>query len=221
MKFEVKNMFFDRPAVTNLMDKETRKRLSSMGSYIRRVAINSIKRKGASRKAPKRQGKAYDTWLNEQRNKPRSTPGSPPFSHSTNPSVNIRNIVYSWDGKGSVIVGMLGFNSNTGKPIPSQLEFGGDATITKNPRRRLRKIGGAGEIAIGRGKPVTTKNGTVMVAYAKLQSAKQVKLANELNKQLYGPEITRSRTSARPVMVPAMNKGIQKFEEAFSGRMVS
>lgn len=219
----IKEHFFDREVVQKQMDKTARAGLSRMGGYMRRVARSSIKKKGLARKPPKG-SKAYDRWLDEQRNRPRSKPGDPVFQHSDHSLLNPRNILYGWDGRDSIIIGMMGYSSRFAKAgaVPHQVEFG-SSNLVENPRRRDRVLGGVGEVRVGGNVSRATKRaaktrlGDVMVTYAKLRTTKQVAAANAINERLYGPDEVPVKTAARPVMGPALAKTIAKFDEAFVG----
>ena len=219
----VKEYFFDRQLVQNMADEKARRGLARMGAYIRRVARNSIKVKGMARRPPKGT-KAFDRWLEEVRNRPRSAPGSPVFQHADHPVVYPRNIWYAWDGVDSVVVGMAAFGSNrrASAPVPHQIEFGSHGLV-KNIRRTQRHLGGVGEVRIGgkqsRASKIapSTRIGSVLVTYAPLRNAAMVERANRLNAELYGPDQVPANTAARPVMSPAFDAGITKFDEAFTG----
>lgn len=241
----IKDFFFDRQVVKDKMDDEARKGLQRMGGYVRRTARSSIKRKGAARKPPKnKDGAAYQRWLAEQKTRPRSKPGDPVFQHSDHPIVSPKNILFGWDGRDSVVIGMVSlWDGRPGKPIPHEIEFG-SASTEPNVRRTARKLGDGGEIAIVTGEAASTERrrnkqgrfvsgpqqagrpayntrlGNVLVRYTKLLTAAQVARANRLNEELYGPERVATTTAPRPVMTPAFEKGLDKFEPAFSGRLI-
>lgn len=220
---QFKRSFFDRALVQREVDPKLRAGMNRFGGYVRRTARSSIKRRGAARPAPKnRSGKAYQVWLAEQASRPRSSPGSAPFQHTAHPVVNPKNIQYAWDGKASVIIGMVGLRRGRGRPVPHEIEFG-STQLTYNPRARVRKIGDGGEVEIGRKVGGTTKVayrtrlGDVAVSYALLRTEPQVALANQINRQLYGEPTQSTKTEPRPVITPAFGLGVTKFREAFSG----
>lgn len=226
LSVEWKSLFFDRESVSNPVLEESRQALLRLGAYTRRVARSSIKVKGAARKAPKIGTKAYDKWLEQQRNKPRSAPGSAPFQHTSNAVVYPRNIWFAKDGDNSVVIGMAAFGRKS-TPTPAAIEFGESKRI-RNSRRVLRKIGGSGEIRTdGRFSKTNktaakTRKGSVAVTYAKLKTQAQVDRANQINAELYGDDVFLSITTAeRPVMGPALSKAAVKFDEAFEGRLSS
>ncbi len=108
----IKNLFFDRKAVVDAVDKAKRAVLSKAGAFIRTIARTSIrKRKGSS------------------------PPGSPPHSHVG----LLRNfILFGYDpASDSVVIGPAKLNKPT--EAPRVLEHGGTTTITRFARGRLRK----------------------------------------------------------------------------------
>ena len=218
-----KELFFDRESVADPVLAESRKALLRLGSYTRRVARNAIKVKGAARKAPKPGTRAYDKWEKERFEKPRSKPGQAPFQHTSNAKLYPRNIWFARDGLDSVVIGMAAFNARA-VPIPAAIEFGEKKT-QRNPRRRLRKVGGAGEIRIDGRKSRTNKiaprtlRGSVAVTYAKLKTQAQADRANQLNQELYGDERQTFETAERPVIGPALAAASLKFDAAFEGRL--
>lgn len=93
----VKEMFFDRLKVIELVNEATRKVLSRAGAYIRQVAKTSIrKRKGTS------------------------PPGKPPYSHEG----SLRKLMFfSYErDTDSVVIGPLGFRRSNALHV---LEYGG------------------------------------------------------------------------------------------------
>jgi len=81
-------MFFDRDPVLAALDRGKLRYLRRAGGTTRRIARNSVKRKGKARRKPSKthdaQGrptKAFQRWLLEVRERPASPPGSPPFTH--------------------------------------------------------------------------------------------------------------------------------------------
>ena len=85
-----KGGFFDRNAVMRRVNPAKLKYLRKASGTVRKVARNSIKKKGKSRKPPKRKFKAgtntftdaYRRWLDEIENTPASPAGKAPFTHS-------------------------------------------------------------------------------------------------------------------------------------------
>jgi len=121
-KFDVKHLFFDKPAVMNAMDTRARVALGKFGALLRKSAIASVKEAPPSRHA---------------------SAGSPPFSHmaAKRRAVNrkrkaqgrpkakpgfkgLKHILYAYDPvKRSVIVGPAS-NRTRSITIPEILEEG-------------------------------------------------------------------------------------------------
>jgi hypothetical protein len=179
-RFDVKQMFFDRRAVIDAIGQANVKALSRAGAFIQRRSKSLIrKRKRVSR------------------------PGEPPSSHVG----TLRNLIYfSLDPStrsvviGPTPLGMVGI-------VPPTLEYGGTTAPITNPRRKHRHVGGAGEIRIGGTGSVATRQNKdgKWVTYAKLHTQAQADRANQLNEELYGPEMVGGdrRIEPRPYMGPA------------------
>jgi hypothetical protein len=193
IRFREKAMFFDRPQVIAAVGRASAKALSKAGAYIQRRAKSSIrKRKRASR------------------------PGEPPSSHVG----TLRDRIYfSFDPPTrSVVVGPTPIG--TVGVVPPTLEFGGTVPQRKNPRRRVRVLGGAGEIRLDGPPSRTTKRNRdgKVVTYAKLLTMGQVQRANELNAELYGPEfIPETQIEARPYMGPALAQEMPNLPALWAG----
>jgi len=106
----LKELFFDRKAVTRKVDADTRRVLSKFGAFVRRTARSSIrKRKGASQ------------------------PGSPPSSHT---GLLKKFIWFGYDpGSRSVVIGPARLSQNGRGKAPSLLEYGGRTTLQRNGKR--------------------------------------------------------------------------------------
>jgi hypothetical protein len=180
INFRIKDMFFDRRQVLDALGRANVKVLSRAGAFIQRRAKTSIrKRKRVSR------------------------PGEPPSSHVG----TLRDLIlFGYDtSRRSVVVGPLPIG--TVGIVPPTLEYGGPAVSKKNPRRRQRRVGGAGEIRVGgfRGKTAKKTKGGQWVTYTRLVTQAQADRANRLNEELYGPEtIGSGRIEPRPYMGPAL-----------------
>jgi len=201
------DMFFDRQTLLGQMAKAERRALNRAGATIRMIAKRSMK----SRKL----GVA-------------SAPGSPPHRHKQRMGISggqshglYKSILYGFDAASESVV--IGPSSTWGLRVHSIMEtheFGGSET-KKNPRRRLRKVGGSGEIRIGstqkRDKRGRSKNlakgskkvsgtlqGNVVVTYGRLYTEEQARRANKINLQLYGPTVLHSTYPLRPTMGPAL-----------------
>lgn len=94
---KMKQMFFDRKAVTNAVDKAARRVLSRFGAFVRQTARTSIRRR-----------------------KGISQPGKPPHSHSG----ELRRLIFfGYDPRvQSVVIGPTRFSKGT---VPALLEYGG------------------------------------------------------------------------------------------------
>lgn len=106
----IKDVFFDRAAVTRSVDAAKRRVLSKAGAFIRTAARTSIrKRKGS---AP---------------------PGKPPHSHEGSLR---RLILFGYDrANESVVVGPVGFKNSV---APRALEHGGTTVVLSRQRGRLQ-----------------------------------------------------------------------------------
>jgi len=108
----VTQMFFDRPAVTSAVDRATRRVLSRFGSYVRRTARFSIRRRKAA-----------------------SAPGAPPSSHTG----DLKNRIYfAYEPqRQNVVIGPVRLNQVSFGPdrrpvrgtVPEVLEKGGAIRI--------------------------------------------------------------------------------------------
>jgi hypothetical protein len=195
----VQKWFFDRPGVQRMMLASTREALNRAGALVRAIARRSMRY--ATAKAGLVMGQEWHLGP------PASAPGTPP--HAVQPHPWIREFLYyAYDpARRSVVVGPMRLNSKIN--VPAVHEFGGRVQVW-NRRRRVRRIGKAGEIRIGgrpcrSTKPARALTGeTVMVTYAKLRTAAQAGRANDLNRQLYGPAAYMADYPPRPFMGPAL-----------------
>jgi hypothetical protein len=201
---DVKSWFFDSHLVEARVSLAVRQAMSKFGAFTRQSAKQSLKY--GDRHSPA---------------------GSPPTVHRTTafdrytksgklrPTSPLKELIYfSYDDESkSVVVGPLAFSSRP-STVPQVLEHSGLVPQHRNKRRRIRRLGGSGEIRIsGTGKntkAVVGRDGrTFQVTYAKLTTPAQVQRANMLNELLYGPEFFKSRSqAARPFMGPAAEKNM-------------
>lgn len=100
----MKDLFFDRQKVIDMMDKKTHSALKKAGAFIQRVARQSIRR----RKKP-------------------SAPGQPPSAHAKE---GLKKILFVADRQ-SLIVGPVGFGPKPGV-VPQTNEFGGKTEIRQH-----------------------------------------------------------------------------------------
>ena len=108
--FEIKQLFFDRPAVTSRVDPAKRKVLSKFGAFVRRTAKGSIRRR---RKA--------------------APPGSPPSSHT---GLLKKFIFFGYDPqRESVVIGPTRLDRRGQGEAPSLLEYGGQTTLVRGGKR--------------------------------------------------------------------------------------
>ncbi len=193
--------WFDRPLVESAVSKAERRVLAQYGRYVQVTDRRSIKKKGEARKAPTlKYGKGgsvtrvslqrYEEYLDELDNRPGSPPGTPPYTY-TNWFPKTITFAYEPQNRGVV----AGAEKRTTHAAEA-LEKGGTFAI-RNKRRRLRKVGGSGEVAIRSGVPV----------YGRIRTEAQAKRANRINAQLYGSAYSHHATyKARPHTQPAFEK---------------
>lgn len=131
--FEIKKMFFDRPAVIDAVDRAEVRVLGRFGAFVRRRARSLIRR--SKRKV--------------------SLPGEPPRSHSPEP--NLRTILFAYNQRThSVIVGPVYLNQSRSartyvsqRKVPRVLEKGGTLQVRevrygkrwRTPGRRTPEAG--------------------------------------------------------------------------------
>ena len=134
MQITVKvTQFFDKAAVIRKQPPARLKYLKKAGALVRRIALNSIKRKGRSRKAPKnRKGKAFRRWLKEIKDRPASPAESPPFTHS-GLFKERGTIVFGLDADREGVV--IGFLKGKVDDLAELHEFGGRRKGKQYPAR--------------------------------------------------------------------------------------
>jgi hypothetical protein len=130
VSMKIVDAFFDRPAVLDRMDRATARSLAKAGAFVRRRAISRLRRR-----------KRY------------SRPGESPSIRSTDRVANLRNILFGFDGRYSVLVGPVGLNQRqyvagriTAGTVPATLEFGGQVGIRE-------KLVGRTWLPVGRRRP--------------------------------------------------------------------
>ena len=111
----IRELFFDRKAVMNKVDRATRKVLSKFGAFVRRTARSSIrKRKGISQ------------------------PGSPPSSHT---GLLKKFIYFGYEPiKRSVVIGPVRLSQKGRGEAPHLLEYGGPTTVKDKGKRKPAKV---------------------------------------------------------------------------------
>lgn len=199
--------FFDRPEVMRSMDDKTRRLLIAYGKLTRSAAKKSMS------SAP--QGVA-------------SAPGTPPHKHRTSRTNKsggglFKSILYAYDPVArSAVVGPSSILGRNILEVGARNELGLTASV-RNQRRKVRRVGGGGEIKVGgsqgrdaRGKYTGFKGsarmakgtlmGDVRVVYVRLRTERQAARANRLNEQLYGPMQYTARYDKRPFLLPALEQ---------------
>jgi len=205
LKFTCKRWFLDREGVRKFIGARTADALSKAGALVRTIARRSM-RYVTSLREQQRQVAAGDRKRITGEPAP-SAPGQPP--HAVRPHPWIREFLYyAYDpAAASVVIGPVRLSSRIN--VPAVHEFGG-MVLVRNKRRRVRRIGSAGEIRVGgrtcrTTKPVLDRQGaTVQVTYARLKTGAQVARANQLNEALYGPASYMATYAPRPFMGPAL-----------------
>ena len=115
--FEITKLFFDKKAVTNKVDKTTRRVLSKFGAFVRRTAKSSIRK----RKSP-------------------SPPGQPPSSHT---GLLKKFIFFGYAPESrSVVIGPVQLTQNGRGEAPSLLEYGGIGKVTQYGKTKSAFIRG-------------------------------------------------------------------------------
>jgi hypothetical protein len=232
-------MFFDTKLVEGLIGKKNAKAIGKAMARVRLRAMHSMKQKGKGRKPPKNQsGKAYLRWLEEVQNSPVSPPGSPPFSHTSDPVVSLRNIWYALDTSNrnelSGIVGPLRLNQKAYQggvmlasgSVPKVMEFGGTIGIRekleniaegiraprKGPKRNLSAR--QRQAMIARIKANPTASGVFVAGQAWVRMGRRKPVAGQ-------PTRVRIATyPKRPFMGPALKAEAPKFPSLWTGGMV-
>jgi len=130
-----KKFFFDRQKIIDRIGTQRANLLRNVGGFVSKTAARSMRKKGYARNPPKKtKGKAWKTWQAEIRGEVSSKPGSPPFSHSTDPKATLRNILFIYDtSKEAMVVGPEGLNQKNAfgisGTVPSLHEYGGTSTV--------------------------------------------------------------------------------------------
>lgn len=115
--YRVKEFFFDRLAVIARVNRVKLRVLRKAGALVRQSARRILRRR-----------------------KRVSRPGEPPSVHSTDKVTNLKNILYAFDGRDSVVIGPVGLNQMVERSlalarttVPAVLEFG-DSIVLKEWR---------------------------------------------------------------------------------------
>lgn len=119
--FNKKQFFFDRQIVIDAVGRASAKNLSQAGSFIRRSARSSLRRR-----------------------KKVSPPGQPPSVHTQDRVATLKNIWFVFDpAQRSVVVGPLKLNGSrlegsNRQTVPSLHELGGTAVVGGRRKRKRR-----------------------------------------------------------------------------------
>jgi len=196
--FAVKKWFFSEKIVRAMVDQKTGRALAAAGQWIRNAA----------------------KWSMAERANPdlHSPPGTPPYAHPKTGKALKKHIYYHYSPTlQTVVVGPvpLGYVGD----VPRIHEFGFTGTRRlRNRRRRIRKLGGVGEIRLvtttrsvmadsptGRD-AVSYRDTSTKAVYVHLRTPAQVRRSNELNEALYGPlwMLKPVNFPPRPYMRPAL-----------------
>jgi len=121
VEFSIRDMFFDRAAVQNRLDKAEQRELSRIGAFVRKRARSILRRR-------KRVSRA----------------GEPPSVHSKDNRASLKNVLFGYDPKiHGVAIGPIKLNqlnlTDTGRvTIPALMEFGGHVNIHEEQFRNMR-----------------------------------------------------------------------------------
>jgi hypothetical protein len=119
--FNKKQFFFDRQIVIGAVGRASAKNLSKAGSFVRRSARSSLRRR-----------------------KKVSPPGQPPSVHTQDRVATLKNIWFVFDpAQRSVVVGPLKLNGSrlegsNRQTVPSLHELGGTAVVGGRRKRKRR-----------------------------------------------------------------------------------
>lgn len=235
---QLKRMFFDTKLVENLIGKKSANAIGKAMARVRLRAMHSMKQKGKARKPPKNQGgKAYLRWLEEVQNSPVSSPGSPPFTHTSDPIASLRNIWFGLDTSNrnelSGIVGPLRLNQKqyqggvmlASGSVPNVMEFGGTIGIReklvniaegiRQPRKGPARVLTANQKAamIRRQQADPTRSGVFVAGQEWVRMGRRKPVKGQ-------PTRVRMATYARrPFMKPALLAETPKFPPLWTGKL--
>jgi hypothetical protein len=191
------SMSLDTSRVHAAVARENRRALGYVGGYIRKVAVNSIKRAPYVTAKP-RGGERTDF------RRVSSPPGSPPYSRSGRLKHGIRYAVES----DRVVIGPVGLVGPGLGEAPATLEFGGNL-----PAKRGRRFTagdflnwGYGPMVVGPGPKARltfTEQGKVPVTRARITTIRQAARAAQIHNQLGIGGRPAAAVAARPYMGPA------------------
>jgi len=130
-----KSFFFDRAKIIERVGADRARLLRNVGGFVSKTAARSMRKKGYARKPPKNMnGRAGRKFMAEVRGEVSSPPGSPPFTHSTDPNATLRKILFVFDtAKEAMVVGPVALNQKNAfgisGTVPSLHEYGGTQVV--------------------------------------------------------------------------------------------
>lgn len=201
LSWSVKRWFFDAARVRAMVAPVMLEFLARSGAWVKVVAQRSMRYRSARGRYAKMA--AWEPGIY-------SPAGSPPYAIRNHPY--LREFLYFGldPGRKTVVIGPIRLGASK---VAALHEFGGTQRI-RNRNRRAYKIGQkgpvrlryrSGESAAGREIRVPTE----AAIFVRLQTAAQVRRANRLNRELYGPATHYVATyPARPYMRPALAKAV-------------
>ena len=223
--YSCSRVFFDTPRVMAAIDPVKWRYLGAVGALIRTIARRSMR--VVSPVSEQRKQIAAGTRKRLRMFAPGQVDaggvGGPPDAVMPHPWLRGAEgsrfgIFFAFDfGTKTVVVGP---NLMPGRPynVPRLHEFGGRVTI-RNRMRKIRKVGGVGEIRAPMGESPTGEEIAIAqpnlggVVYAPLRTPAQAARANRLNEQLYGPMTYQGHYRPRPYMRPALAAAAPKMAE--------
>ncbi len=205
-KFASIDMFFDSSKVKAAVDKATRANLSKGGAFIRRRARQSMR----STTSQEQQQKDIAEGKRKRLRKTKASPqGTPP--RAVRPGQKIKKFLFfKWDpGTRSVVIGPERLARGSNPRAPRLHEKGGRAR-RRNPLRRIRKLGGGGEIRVANNQ----------ATYTLMRTQAQVDRANRINEDLFGPMTLNAMYPERPFMGPALQKVIPSLPPMWTNTVI-
>jgi hypothetical protein len=196
--WRVKSSFFDAPAMQAALGAVMHSFLGASGAMIQKIAQRSMRYRGPYSHSPA---------------------GNPPFAHKGKRGPLLREMLFFGIDPGNMglVVGPIRFGI---RPVPAMHEVGGRYRIA-NPRRRLRRVGDAGEIRIVEtaapgdfaAMPGVERGMIRSAVYARLRTPAQARRATRINRELYGDSHVVADYPARPYMAPAKRIYDERYRE--------
>ena len=212
--YKVKLTFFDRDRVRTALDRRTWKFFSKFGAYTRSDAKKSM-RKSVHAAPPYQPPAVHEGSLKKHLY----------FGFDkTNRSVVIGPAKLSRRGPhgGRELLEGPSWNQMSGE-VPNVLEYGGNRQIIYNPRRKKRRIGDYGAIAVGRSAGRSTRRiknyqgVEVNVTFARITSPNMLRRVDWVEALVFGPWHQSFDLKPRPYMGPAFQKNLAKIESIWAG----